>query len=239
MNTDDTGDRGSVQPESGAEVADLQSVECEGRTVEEAVETACEQLGVTQDQVDIEVFAEPRSGLFGIGSASARVRVTVRSDEDLPTQVLGTLLDLMGIESEISRYEDDDEVFLSVESPDAALLIGRRGKCLNSLQFLVNRMISRKERLEKRIVVDVDGYRERRSDSLAAMAERQAEKARRTRREVRLQPLDPQDRRSVHMALRDDPAVETHSIGEGIYRTVVISPVKSGRRRGQGSRDNQ
>ncbi len=218
----------------------MQSVETEGKTVEEAIDRALEQLGVTRDEVEVEIAAEPRGGLFGIGSQLARVRVTVRGAGEKAQEVVSELLDLMGVEATITQRDGDSEILLSIDSPDAALLIGQRGRCLNSLQFIVNRILNRRCRLNKRIVVDVAGYRTRRRESLTAMAKRQAEKAKRTRREVRLQPLDPQDRRDVHLALKDDPAVETHSVGEGVYRTVVISPQRaSTRHRGPGSRDRR
>jgi len=238
MNAYDETDRESTQPESVEEVIDKQSVESEAKSVEEAVELALRELEVERGQVDIEVLAEPRSGLFGLGSAHARVRVTVKEAGPDPFDIATDLIELMGIDASIEQHDDDEEVYLSIESQDAALLIGQRGRCLNSLQFMVNRIAGRWQRFNKRIVVDVAGYRDRRRDSLTAMAERQAEKAKRTRREVRLQPLDPQDRRAVHMALRDDPDVETYSVGEGLYRTLVISPEEgSGRSGGPRSRD--
>jgi len=238
MNPYDETDRESTGPESVEEVIDKQSVESEAKTVEEAVELALQQLEVDREQVDVEILAEPRSGLFGLGSAQARVRVTVRETGADPFDIVTDLIELMGIDASITRSDDDEEVYLSIESEDAALLIGQRGRCLNSLQFLVNRIAGRRQRFNKRIVVDVAGYRDRRRESLTATAERQAEKAKRTGREVRLQPLDPQDRRAVHLALKDDPDVETYSVGEGLYRTLVISPEEgSGRSGGPGSRD--
>jgi len=238
MNSYDKTDRQSAQPKSVEEVVDKQSVESEAKSVEEAVELALQQLEVERGQVDVEVLAEPRSGLFGLGSAEARVRVTVKEVGADPFDIAADMIELMGIDASITRNDSDDEICLSIESQDAALLIGQHGRCLNSLQFMVNRIAGRRQRFNKRIVVDVAGYRDRRRDSLMAMAERQAEKAKRTRREVRLHPLDPQDRRAVHMALKDDPDVETYSVGEGLYRTLVISPQEGfGRSGGPRSRD--
>lgn len=238
MNGYDETEREPTGPESAEDVFDGRSVEFEAKSVDEAVELALRELDVEREQVTVEVLAEPRSGLFGLGSAQARVRVTVCEAVADPYDIAVDLIELMGIDASITQSDDDDEIYLSIESEDAALLIGQRGRCLNSLQFLVSRIAGRRQRFGKRIVVDVAGYRDRRRDSLTAMAERQAEKAKRAGREVRLQPLDPQDRRAVHMALKDDPDVETFSVGEGLYRTLVISPDQdSGRSGGPRSRD--
>lgn len=238
MNAHDETDREPTGPESVEDVCDGQSVEFEAKSVDEAVELALQELDVEREQVTIEVLAEPRSGLFGLGSAQARVRVTVIDASADPYDIAVDLVELIGVDASITKSDDDDEIYLSIESEDAALLIGQRGRCLNSLQFLVNRIAGRRQRLGKRVVVDVAGYRDRRRDSLEAMAGRQAEKAKRTGREVRLQPLDPQDRRAVHMALKDDPDVETFSVGEGVYRTLIISPDEdSGGSGGRRSRD--
>lgn len=243
----------------------MDSIETQGKTVEQAVKTALDELGVSEENADVEVLDEGHGGLFGIGGSPASVRVTVKTEETVddgpdedddggpdedetdrpergptggPEEVLGTLLDLMDIEATINVDETDEDIYLSIDSEDAAVLIGRRGKCLNSLQFILNRIVSRGERHDKRIIVDVEGYRERRRESLTAMAERSAEKAVRSGREVQLQPLDPQDRRTVHIALREYPGVDTHSVGEGLYRTVIVTPEGGGRSRGHdGSRD--
>jgi len=239
MPTSHGNENGPTFPKPAEGDTEMHSIESEGKTVEEAVESALEQLEVSREQVDVEVIEEPHGGLFGLGSSPACVRVTVKAGDDGPHAVLTTLLDLMGIEGTVTERSGDSEIYLKIESPDAALLIGRGGRCLNSLQFLVNRMLNRQGKLDKRVIVDVAGYRERRQQSLTAMAERLAEKAKRTGREVRLHPLDPQDRRAVHLALKDDPAVDTHSVGDGIYRTVVINPEGSNRRREPRSRDHR
>ncbi|MCD6288787.1 MAG: protein jag [Candidatus Hydrogenedentes bacterium] len=236
----------------------MESIETQGKTVEAAVESALDALGVGRDDVDIEVLDEGHGGLFGLGGSPAAVRVTVRRDTvradqqtvtendtenvevedngecdaeddyagDEPEDVLATLLDLMNIEGTIERTDHDDDVLLEIDSDDAALLIGRRGKCLNSLQFMVNRIVRRQEGFKRRVIVDVEGYRERRRESLTEMAERMAAKSCQSGKEVHLQPLDPQDRRTIHIALRDYPGVDTYSVGEGSYRAVVISPDK-------------
>jgi spoIIIJ-associated protein len=238
----------------------MESIEMKGKTVEIAVDAAIEQLGVGRDNVDIEVLDEGHSGLFGIGGSPASVRVTVKSDQTEvpdeidttteidaintadegagPKDVLEKMLDLMNIDGAVKQTEDDEDIYLDIDSPDAAVLIGRRGKCLNSLQFIMNRMVRRQDRNDKRLVVDIEGYRERRRKSLTEMAEHTAEKVCDSGREVRLQPLDPQDRRTVHIALREYPGVDTYSVGEGSYRSVVVCPEGASRTREHRSRDH-
>ena len=166
MNAYNETDREPTVPESVEDVFDGRSVEIEAKSVDEAVELALQELDVERERVTVEVLVEPRSGLFGLGSVQARVQVTVNEAVANPYDIAVDLIEMMGIDASVTQSEDDDEIYLSVESEDAALLIGQRGRCLNSLQFLVNRIAGRRQRFGKRIVVDVAGYRDRRRDSL-------------------------------------------------------------------------
>lgn len=125
---------------------------------------------------------------------------------------------------------------LSLGGVDGGMLIGRRGQTLDALEHLVNRIVFRDETASAlRIALDVEGYRERRQESLEQLAHRLAGKARETGRPVTLNPMSPRDRRVVHLALQDDPAVSTASEGEGHYRRLVIIP-QNGRRGGSTAR---
>jgi spoIIIJ-associated protein len=203
----------------------MDSVEKEGKTVEEAVELALRELGLGRDEVNVEVLSEPNKGFLGmVGSRLAKVRVTADSSLLHPRSILSELLRLMKIEGTIEEIETEDGFELKVESPDSALLIGKKGKNLNAIQYLVNRMYNHRRLKRHRIVIDIESYLERRKESLEDLAKHVAEKVRKTGRQEKLEALNPQDRRSIHLALQNDPTVRTFSIGSGAYRNVVIAP---------------
>lgn len=133
----------------------------------------------------------------------------------------------MGIEATcVFERNDDGGARLNIQSEDGAILIGRKGRTLSAMQYLINRMISRGDTAEntERLVVDVGGYVDRRRESLQEMARNLAEKAKGTGRNMRLKPMSPQERRIIHVTLQDDEEVRTFSLGESLYRSVVISP---------------
>ena len=140
-------------------------------------------------------------------------------------ETLEELLRLMGFEAKIDQKVTGEKIVLSVQAGENSnILIGRRGKNLNGLQYIVNRICSRKNEDVKPIVIDIEGYRQRRKESLESLARRLASKARSYRREVETEPLSAPDRRIIHMALKDDSDVVTQSRGDGAYKNVVIKP---------------
>jgi spoIIIJ-associated protein len=141
--------------------------------------------------------------------------------------LLAEIIAAMKIPAEVGFVRDPEGgARLEVKSEDGALLIGRKGATLSSLQYLINRMISQTEDGEslERVVVDVEGYLDRRRESLEELAKEMATKARETGRSMRLKPMSPQERRIIHLTLQDDPEIRTYSQGEALYRSVVISP---------------
>ena len=127
----------------------------------------------------------------------------------------------------IDEYEGDEgELILDITGEDLAVLIGRHGKTLEALQFLVSAITVRKIGFRYPVVIDVEGYKSRQRQKLESIARSSANKAAAQRRNVKLRPMTPYERRIVHIALRDDERVETVSEGEGSSRHVVIVPVK-------------
>jgi spoIIIJ-associated protein len=234
-------------------------VEASGKTVEEAIEQALAELGAGRDEVDVEVLAEGKAGVLGVGAAMARVRVRLLGDVeeidgDEPTeaapqadaeegefvedeaefaaQMLDHLLELMGIQADVSIRDPETpgdglgmaKAVLDIEGDDLGILIGRRGETLSSLQYLLNLMASRKLGQHLSFTIDVEGYRRRRERQLTTLAHRMAEQVKRTRRPVTLEPMPPNERRIIHLALAEDRQVETASTGEGDTRKIAISP---------------
>ena len=121
--------------------------------------------------------------------------------------------------------DQEDTVELDIEGDDSGLLIGRRGETLRALQFIVNLLVS--QRSEGRVVLDVEGYRERHYASLRTLAARVAERVAATGRSVTLEPMAANERRIVHIALADHPQVTTESSGMGEARKITVSPQQS------------
>lgn len=135
------------------------------------------------------------------------------------------LLDAMGLDLSATIAEvDGHDVLLEVEGPDLGILIGRQGATINAFQYLINVILNRQCPAHLRIVIDGEGYRSRRERTLIRMARNAAERAKRTGREVRMEPLRSFERRIVHLALQEDPDVFTYSEGEEPYRRVLVAP---------------
>jgi spoIIIJ-associated protein len=142
---------------------------------------------------------------------------------DVAADMLQEMLDLMGLDAEV-EITSDEPPSLNVVGEDLALLIGRRGEHLRALQFLLNLMVNKQTGRHERIIVDVENYRERRTRLLEGMARRAADEVRRRGVPIILEPMPPNERRIIHLALANDPDVTTESIYEDEKRRVVIKP---------------
>ena len=206
---------------------------------EEDYEVELEDEGAEEEYEEEEEEEEYEEDEEPIPAPQRRVPVaTVKpvevNEEDVATavSVLENLLRLMSVEAEVNARAPETagdgigltEAVLDVEGDDLGLLIGRRGQTLASLQYLVNLIVSKQTNRRVAFAVDVDGYRRRREEALVGLAKRTAARVRGTGRSVTLEPMPPNERRIVHLALQDDPAVVTVSIGEGEARKVAITP---------------
>jgi spoIIIJ-associated protein len=151
---------------------------------------------------------------------------TPEQEEELQVakEVLETLLGLISMDTRVTAQRMDGNVTLNIEGDNSGLLIGRRGKTLDAIQFIVNKIVNKRLERKVRVVVDSEHYRRRRRDSLRQLAQRMGEKAKRIRKPVTTNPMNPGDRRTVHLALKDDPQLDTRSRGEGLMKKVVIIP---------------
>jgi spoIIIJ-associated protein len=152
-------------------------------------------------------------------------------------EALGELLELMQVNADIymrraqaASADEEPPWVLDVRGRDLGVLIGRHGETLNALQFVTRLVCSRKLQRRANIVVDVEGYKSRRESTLRRMARQMAERATRQGRTITLDPMPPNERRIIHITLRDDQNVETESVGMGDQRRITIIPVRSGNR---------
>lgn len=198
----------------------------QAKTVDEAIEAALDELGVERDMVEVEVLGEGSRGLFGlIGSQPAQVRVRVTAGKDrLATEFLNRLTALLDIEPQVEAGADAESVKVSLRGDGAAVLIGSRGQTLEALQRLTDVAVSRRTEDRRRLVIDVEGYRERRRRVIEDLAKRAAQQARRTGRPVELDPMPAHERRLVHLAVQTVAGVATESRGVDPSRRVVILP---------------
>ena len=225
----------------------MEGVEESGRTPQEAIEKALHRLGMDITQVDVTILSEGRTGILSFRGGQARVSVVPRAkrpstasvqpanngdDAATATEVLENLLRLMGVDAAVSVRAPETpgdglglvQGVLDVSGDDLGILIGRRGDTLASLQYLLNLMLSRKLKARTTFGVDVEGYRRRREESLMGLALRMADRVKATGQSITLEPMPPNERRIVHLALAKDPKVITVSIGEGDSRKVAITP---------------
>ena len=200
-----------------------QYIEQEGKTTEEAMKLALEKLDVTRDEVKVTVLSEGKKGFFG-RSKPAKILVTRKEDPaSTPEGILKLILDEMGIECEIKSEIADGNIFLSVNTPNPGLLIGRRGRTLDAIQHLLNCIVNRSSLVKRRVIVDAEQYRERREEILVNLATKLSARVKATGQEEVVEPMSPQDRRVIHLALQDDEQITTFSRGEGSFRSVVIT----------------
>ena len=201
-------------------------VEATGNTIEEATREVLDKLGVTRQEAEIEELESGSKGFLGIiGSKQARVRARLRQNTDEAIKgFLGQVIKSMGLDVGFRVWPEEECWRVSFEGRDARILIGRRGETLNALQLITGLAINKRLENKVRLIMDAEGYRERREETLRRLARRLTERVRRTRSDVVLEPMTPSERRVIHMALQDDPWVETHSAGEEPYRKVIISP---------------
>lgn len=212
----------------------MRSIEIEARTVDEAVSIACKELGVGLAQVNFEILQEPTRGLLGImGGKPAKVRVTVKDSKSVSepaqkaAQLLKGMLDRMNIPAQVDVDETSESIILNIRSSySGGLLIGYRGKTLNSIQYLLNQMMGKDKTNTRSIEVEFQNYRKRRQQLITRLTQEAVKKANETKSDVAMEPMGALDRKFVHLLLRDDKEVTATSVGEGADRHIVIAPVK-------------
>lgn len=264
---------------------------------EEAIEKGLQELGLSEDDVQIEVLDEGNKGLFGLGSRQARVKLTVRTTAEIDpptlsteknqelesvkatsahveleptpetdfsprtathlepdssmtitgdlstssletealqiaTQTVQELLEKMSVKAEVSASFGRDQeirgktpICIDINGNDLSILIGRQAETLNALQYISSLIVGKELNQSIPIIVDVEGYRKRREIQLRGLARRMADQAVNTGRKQMLEPMPANERRLIHIELRDNPQVTTESIGEDPRRKVTIMPV--------------
>jgi spoIIIJ-associated protein len=204
----------------------VKQITATGQTVEEAVKSALAQLQITKDRTEIQVIDEGKRGIFGIfGSRPAIVKVTVKIDPfEEATNYLKMVAKGLGAPAEVEVKKEGKQVHFILTGEKIALLIGKRGQTLNSLQYLTQLVMNRYSTQFYTVLVDAEDYRKRRNDTLVQLAERLAQKALKTGKDVALEPMPSYERKVIHTALMKNKRVKTFSDGSEPHRHIVISP---------------
>lgn len=195
------------------------SIETQASSVDLAVEKALVDLGVSKDKVDVEILQ--KGGLF----SKAKVRVTVKdSTQDKMAEFFNGTLERMGLVSRATVEDKNGTLYVTIAGDDSGVAIGYRGEALDAFQYLALTFLNEQKCDFKKVVVDCENYREKRKETLTALALRLAEKSVRLQRKIALEPMNPFERRIIHSALADSEIATTESEGEEPSRYIVIIP---------------
>lgn len=217
--------------------------EYEGKNERECIETAVQELSIPEDKLQIEVLQKGKSGFFGLGgSQKALIKVTYTEEdmvvdgfpvksgslEDYEEATIDFLVGLFNrMELDVDIEVDNDKqskVFIDLASDNSALIIGKRGKTLEAVQMLANIVAGKKHGKAYKSVINIEQYREKRQKVLTELAHKVANDVRKSGKARSLEPMNPFERRLIHLAIQDENDVETRSEGEGVMRKVTVFP---------------
>jgi len=204
----------------------VREVTASGQTVEEAIQSALEQLNITQEEANIEVIDEGKKGFLGLfGSSISVVKVKEKTNRIEETeQYLNNIMKHLELDISIEKEIEDQHVTFNLTGDKIAILIGKRGKTLNALQYLTHLVLNKKNEEYYKVTVDAEGYRERREEVLVELAHKMAEKALYLKRKVMLEPMPAYERKIIHSTLQERNDVTTYSDGIEPHRSIIIEP---------------
>lgn len=204
----------------------LKSIEVSGKSEDEAIQAALDQLGLMRDEVSVEIIERAKAGFLGLKSTPAIVRVTYEYDLSQSERVCAFLNGLffrMGVKATPEVLEKEGVISVNLTGDDPGVLIGRRGETLDAIQHLTNYVVNRGLTEHVRINLDTENYRERRNEALERLAEKVAAKAVKYRRNMTLEPMNSYERHIIHSALQDRENITTYSIGSEPNRRIVVA----------------
>lgn len=204
----------------------LKTIEKKAKSVNEAKEAALAELGVSEEDVVIEVLDEGSKGFLGLGSKEAVVSVTLKNPElAAAKKFLKDLFESMKLDVQINaEMTEEGDISIVLEGENMGIVIGKRGDTLDSIQYLTSLIVNKESEKYIKVIVDTENYREKRYNALIALSDRLAEKVAKTGKRHTLEPMNPYERRIIHSNLQNNENVTTRSVGEDPYRKVVIEP---------------
>ena len=203
----------------------LTKTEKEAKSVDEAKALALKELGINEDEAEIEVLEEGTKGFLGIGSKGARVKAVAKDgNAAVAKHFLNDIFGAMGLDVDVSAKSGDESLDVFMEGSRMGLVIGKHGDTLDALQYLTSLVVNRESDERVRVILDTENYRDKRQAALLQLSSRLADKVARTGKKHTLEPMNPYERRIIHSSLQGNEDVTTFSIGEEPYRKVVIAP---------------
>jgi len=206
-------------------------IEREGKTVSEATINACEELGVPRTEIDVEILNEGSSGVLGIGGKNARVKISLKNSNFSvkglrAKKALGDLLNYLADSHSVNIKETHDKIKLDVTmSDDKGLIIGKRGEMIKAMEYIVGKIASRScdDGREKRVSIDVDGYKKRREDTVSRLVRETINKVKETGQAVTLDRLSASERRLVYIKLKRERGIQFETkLGQNDFKSIKI-----------------
>lgn len=208
----------------------MQILETHAKNEKEAISLSSEYLGIEKDELELQIYQKASAGFLGLGNKKPGIYHIYAVEGKTPVEVvikgvLSTILHKMGYKAKFVKTEklDDGKIYIEISSPHAGYIIGKRGRTLEAIQFLLNLIVEKFLHRQPKILLDLENYRSRRADHLNSMALKMASQVKKNGKSRLLDPLNPYERRIIHLALQEDEEVETKSEGNGIYKRVRIS----------------
>jgi spoIIIJ-associated protein len=205
----------------------MKSIEITGKTEEEAINAGLAELGLTRDDVSVEIIERAKTGFLGIGSTPATVRLVYEGEETNSEKLdafLKGLFEHMGVQASASISETETDINAELTCDEKGVLVGKNGEVLDAISHVAAFVVHRGNRGRPRIRINIDAenFRRSRDEELAALARSTASKVIKLRHSIRLDPMNAYERHVVHEALQDNDKVSTYSVGEEPRRRVVV-----------------
>lgn len=205
----------------------VKSIVKSGKSIDDAINLALSELNLERHEVEVEVLEEPTKRFFGLfGTTEAKVKVSVLPNSSaIAEEFLKSVFEKMDIEGNFEILVKKKDLFINIidiNSKDKGIIIGKRGNTLDSLQYLTSLVVNKESEKYVRVTLDSGSYREKREETLRSLARKMAEKAKSTKRPVKLEPMTAYERRIIHSALQRNADIKTYSEGKDPYRRIVI-----------------
>ncbi len=196
-----------------------------GKTVDEAIANGLNEMGLSLDEVEIEILDDGSGSLLGFGKTRvmlSKKKGIARKAEEFLTEVFAR----MGVSANLNVEETEEEIAIDIIGSNLGILIGHRGETLDALQYLTSLVVNKDAETYKRTLLDTENYRQKRENALVKLANKLAKKVIDTNRRVKLEPMNPYERRVIHATLQGNPKIRTYSQGEEPHRNVVIEKIR-------------
>lgn len=205
----------------------MRVVEISAKTIDDALKEGLQQLGLTKDDIDYEIIEYPTKGILGIGAKPAKLLIKERFSLVREIKIfLNGVLKSFNVNYELDVEETEEYTKVKIIGDDLAILIGKHGKTIDAIQYLLTLSVNKKSEEYRKVLLDVNGYREKREQTLENLAIRQAQRSKALKKRIYLEPMNAMERRIIHSVLNQDPQIETYSEGEEPFRRIVIEPLK-------------